>query len=58
MVKENRSMFNVRSRIKGPVAKAGTPFSLWVGPAVKPEDLARYRVFGEDLVKKFTAKKK
>jgi flavodoxin len=42
----------------GPVAKAGVPFSVWVGPAVKPEDLARYRAFGEDLVKKFTQQKK
>ena len=42
----------------GPVAKAGAPLSMWIGPAVKPEDLARYRAFGEDLVKKFTAQKK
>jgi flavodoxin len=42
----------------GPVAKAGAPLSMWVGSAVKPEDLARYRAFGEDLVKKFTARKK
>ena len=44
--------------VAGPVAKAGATLSLWVGPAVKPEDLARYRAFGEDLVKKFTAQKK
>jgi len=44
--------------IAGPVAKAGAPLSLWVGPAVKPEDLARYRAFGEELVKKFCAQKK
>ena len=44
--------------VAGPVAKAGSPLSLWVGSAVKPEDLARYRAFGEDLVKKFTARKK
>jgi flavodoxin len=44
--------------IAGPVAKAGVAFSLWVGPAVKPEDLARYRAFGEDLVKKFMTRKK
>ena len=44
--------------VAGPVAKAGVPFSLWVGSAVKPEDLARYRAFGEDLVKKFTRQKK
>jgi flavodoxin len=44
--------------VAGPVAKAGATLSLWVGPAVKPEDLARYRTFGEDLVKKFTAQKK
>jgi flavodoxin len=44
--------------VAGPVAKAGAPLSLWVGSAVKPEDLARYRAFGEDLVKKFTAQKK
>jgi flavodoxin len=44
--------------VAGPVAKAGVAFSVWVGPAVKPEDLARYRTFGEDLVKKFTRQKK
>ncbi|KQC10462.1 MAG: hypothetical protein APR62_12110 [Smithella sp. SDB] len=44
--------------VAGPVAKAGATLSLWVGPAVKPEDIARYRTFGEDLVKKFTAQKK
>lgn len=44
--------------VAGPVAKAGATLSLWVGPAVKPEDLARYRTFGEDIVKKFTAQKK
>ena len=44
--------------VEGPVAKAGVPLSLWIGPAVKPEDLARYRTFGEDLVKKFTRQKK
>jgi flavodoxin len=41
----------------GPVAKAGAPLSMWKGPAVKQEDLARYRAFGEDLVKQFMAKK-
>jgi flavodoxin len=44
--------------VAGPVAKAGATLSLWVGPAVKPEDIARYRTFGEDIVKKFTAQKK
>jgi flavodoxin len=44
--------------VEGPVAKAGATLSLWVGPAVKPEDLARYRAFGEDLVKRFAEKKK
>ena len=44
--------------VAGPVAKAGVAFSLWVGSAVKPEDLTRYRAFGEDLVKKFTGQKK
>jgi flavodoxin len=44
--------------VAGPVAKAGAPLSMWVGSAVKPEDLARYRAFGEDLVKKFMVQKK
>jgi flavodoxin len=44
--------------VAGPVAKAGATLSLWIGPAVKPEDLAHYRAFGEDLVKKFIAQKK
>jgi flavodoxin len=44
--------------VAGPVAKAGVAFSFWVGSPVKPEDLARYRAFGEDLVKKFTQQKK
>jgi flavodoxin len=44
--------------VTGPVAKAGVAFSLWVGAAVKPEDRARYRAFGEDLVKKLTGQKK
>jgi flavodoxin len=44
--------------VEGPVAKAGAPLSMWVGPTVKPEDLDRYRAFGEDLVKKFTGQKK
>ncbi len=44
--------------VAGPVAKAGAPLSMWVGPAVKKEDLDRYRAFGEDLVKKFTEQKK
>lgn len=37
------------SFIHGPVAKAGAPLSLWKGPAVKPEDLARYREFGRSF---------
>jgi flavodoxin len=44
--------------VEGPVAKAGAPLSMWIGPAVKPEDLDRYRAFGKDLVMKFTEKKK
>jgi flavodoxin len=44
--------------VEGPVAKAGAPLSLWKGPAVKPEDLARYKAFGEDLVRQFTEQKK
>lgn len=44
--------------VAGPVAKAGAPLSLWTGPAVKSEDLVRYRAFGENLVKQFTEKKK
>ena len=44
--------------VAGPVAKAGATLSLLVGPAVKPEDIASYRTFGEDIVKKFTAQKK
>jgi len=39
--------------LAGPVSKAGVPFSLWVGPAVTSEDLARCQVFGENLVKRF-----
>jgi flavodoxin len=41
--------------LAGPVSKAGVPFSLWVGPAVSPGDLARCQAFGEDLVKRFNA---
>ncbi|HPL66840.1 MAG TPA: flavodoxin domain-containing protein [Smithellaceae bacterium] len=41
--------------LEGPVSKAGAPFSLWVGPAVTSEDLARCQVFGENLVKHFNA---
>jgi len=44
--------------VEGPVAKAGAPLSLWKGPAVKSEDLARYKAFGEDLVRQFTELKK
>lgn len=43
--------------VAGPVAKAGAPFSLWVGSAVKPEDRALYTAFGKDLVDKFTKQK-
>jgi menaquinone-dependent protoporphyrinogen IX oxidase len=34
----------------GPVARAGVPFSLWVGPPVSPEDEARFRAFGAAFV--------
>ena len=34
----------------GPAARAGTPFSLWVGPSVKPEDEARFRAYGAEFV--------
>jgi hypothetical protein len=44
--------------IAGPVAKAGAPLSLWIGPAVTQEDIARYKAFGEDLVRQFTEQKK
>ena len=44
--------------VAGPVAKAGVPLSLWVGPSVTQEDLARYHAFGEDLVKQFMSQKK
>jgi flavodoxin len=47
-----------REYVAGPVAKAGAPFSLWVGSAVKPEDRAHYIAFGKDLVDKFTKQKK
>lgn len=30
----------------GPAARAGSPFSLWTGPAVKEFDLARFRAYG------------
>jgi flavodoxin len=34
----------------GPVARAGVPFSLWVGPSVSREDEARFRAFGAEFV--------
>ena len=35
----------------GPAARAGTPFSLWKGPSVKPEDEARFKAYGAAFVK-------
>jgi len=43
--------------VAGPVAKAGAPLSLWVGPPVTQEDRARYHALGEDLVKQCIAHK-
>jgi menaquinone-dependent protoporphyrinogen IX oxidase len=37
------------SFIHGPIAKAGAPLSLWTGPAIKPEDLERFRDFGRSF---------
>ena len=34
----------------GPAARAGTPFSLWKGPSVKPEDEARFKSYGAAFV--------
>jgi len=34
----------------GPVARAGVPFSLWKGPSVSTEDLARFRAYGSAFV--------
>jgi multimeric flavodoxin WrbA len=34
----------------GPAARAGVPFSLWVGPSVKPEDEARFEAYGTAFV--------
>ena len=34
----------------GPAARAGVPFSLWVGPSVKPGDEARFREYGVAFV--------
>ena len=34
----------------GPSARAGVPFSLWVGPSVKPEDEARFKAYGAAFV--------
>lgn len=34
----------------GPVARAGVPFSLWVGPPVGPEDEAQFRAYGTAFV--------
>lgn len=31
---------------EGPVGQAGSPLSLWKGPDLKPEDLARFRAYG------------
>jgi len=34
----------------GPVARAGVPFSLWVGPSVSPEDESQFRAYGTTFV--------
>lgn len=34
----------------GPVARAGVPFSVWVGPAVDSKDKARFSAFGAAFV--------
>jgi hypothetical protein len=34
----------------GPAARAGVPFSLWVGPSVTPEDEARFKAYGTAFV--------
>ena len=34
----------------GPVAKAGSPFSLWKGRSVSTQDEERFKVFGTDFV--------
>ena len=34
----------------GPVAKAGSTFSLWKGASVKPEDEARFKAYGAEFV--------
>jgi hypothetical protein len=34
----------------GPVARAGVPFSLWVGPSVSAEDEAHFTAFGAEFV--------
>lgn len=38
-----------RNFIHGPVAKAGAPLSLWVGPPVASPDLARFKAFGYEF---------
>lgn len=35
----------------GPVARAGSPISLWKGPSVTPEDQERFKAFGAEFVK-------
>ena len=34
----------------GPAARAGVPFSLWVGPSVKPEDETAFEAYGTAFV--------
>ena len=36
--------------LPGPAARAGSPLSLWTGPEVSPEDLARFRAYGAAFV--------
>jgi len=36
--------------VHGPIAKAGAPLSLWVGPPVASADLVRFKDFGHEFV--------
>jgi len=37
--------------IPGPVARAGSPISLWKGPSVSAKDLELYKAYGAEFVK-------
>jgi multimeric flavodoxin WrbA len=37
--------------IPGPVARAGSPLSLWKGPSVSAKDLELYKAYGAEFVK-------